>query len=596
MRSNSTSISGRRSVSSRWQRFLCRPRDFGTSLRDFTDTSVGEIPFWKTITGAAIDRRWQVDPRGLATQSLAPGLETRLDHARAARFVQEYAAVNSVTSLPQVASECLAFKKSHTSILFSARNLTSRVRFILGVGVIVTSQLFAAVHPVPLDPKADATVCLQCHEDKNKGKAVHSAIAMGCTSCHEIRVSKDVTRIKLTTSTPSGLCFTCHADKDASQIKGTVHPPAVRDCLKCHDPHTAENKNQLLKATSGDKKDNLCLTCHDQGVNVPEKGSRHAALDGGCDTCHVTHKTGAEPTLENRYHLTKTTPALCLDCHDPKDAALQKAHHNQPFSTANCVQCHDPHQSAAPKLMAKFVHPPFADKDGCETCHAPAKDGKVTLTQANVKDLCVTCHSDKAELIAKAKVQHPGAAGDCTDCHNPHASSQPGLPKSDPVSICLTCHSEQADEFKKAHLHQPVFKQSCAICHEPHGSENDHLLRAKKVNDLCLECHGPDSPAPKKLEAEHVWTIFNGTVKLPEDYFKYNKVVVLPVKFGRGHPIEGHPIVDVADPSDITKVHAKIDCLSCHQPHASAQPDLLVKDEPDNLAFCTSCHKDLKTR
>ena len=83
----------------------------------------------------------------------------------------------------------------------------------------------------------------------------------------------------------------------------------------------------------------------------------------------------------------------------------------------------------APKLLAKFTHPPFAEKQ-CEICHAPAKDGKVVLTQTDVKALCVTCHDEKAKLIDSAKVPHPGAAGDCTDCHNPHASRQPGLPKN----------------------------------------------------------------------------------------------------------------------------------------------------------------------
>jgi Doubled CXXCH motif (Paired_CXXCH_1). len=223
---------------------------------------------------------------------------------------------------------------------------------------LLASRAHAAVHPVPLEKNADASTCLTCHENKSKGKFTHSAIAMGCLSCHEVRVNKDVTRVKLITATPYKLCFSCHADKDATQIKGHVHEPAVRDCLKCHDPHTSDNKFQLLKASAGDKKDNLCLTCHTQGLNVPDKGSRHAALDMGCETCHLTHKTGAEPTPENRFHLTKAAPALCVDCHDPKDAALQKSHQNQPFGTANCLQCHDPHQSAAPKLMAKFVHSP----------------------------------------------------------------------------------------------------------------------------------------------------------------------------------------------------------------------------------------------
>jgi predicted CXXCH cytochrome family protein len=447
----------------------------------------------------------------------------------------------------------------------------------------------AVEHPVPLDPKADPATCIACHEDKTKGKAVHSAIAMGCTSCHEVRTVRNITHVKLITTTPYALCFTCHADKNPADIKGKVHPPAVRDCLKCHDPHTSNNKNQLLKPTSGDKKENLCLSCHNIGMNVPAKGSRHAALDMGCDTCHVTHKTGEIGKAEFDFHLTKGSPALCLDCHDVKSADLQKAHQNQPFEKADCISCHDPHESAAPKLMAKFMHPPFAEKQ-CEVCHAPAKDGKVVLTQADAKSLCVTCHDDKAKLIESAKVPHPGAAGDCTDCHSPHASRQPGLPKTNAVDICLGCHSDQAEQAKKHYRHQPAFGQGCATCHEPHGSENDHLLRAKG-NALCLECHGPDS-LPQKLEGEHMLTIFNGKVKLPEDYYQKNKVAILPLRYGLGHPVENHPVSDVMDPTNVSKVKTHVTCLSCHQPHSSAFPGMLVKDQQNNMAFCDSCHKN----
>ena len=459
----------------------------------------------------------------------------------------------------------------------------------LGVMMLFATRATAAVHPVPLDKNTDSKKCLECHDDKANHKFVHSAMQAGCLSCHEIRVNKDVTRVKLITATTSALCLTCHADKTAADIKGTVHPPAVRDCLTCHDAHSSDNKNQLLKAVSGDEKDNLCLSCHQTGLHVAEKGSRHAALDMGCDTCHMTHKTGAEPTAENRFHLTKAAPALCLDCHDPKDADLAKAHNHQPFGTANCVQCHDPHQSDSPKLMVKFQHAPFQG-NGCDTCHQPAKDGKVVLVQADVKALCVTCHDDKAKQIDSAKVPHPGAAGDCTDCHNPHASSQPGLPKTDSVSICLGCHSDIDDLRKKSVHHQPAFGQGCSTCHTPHGGDNDHLLRAKG-NALCLECHGPDSVAQKD-EADHLLTIFNGTVRLPDDYYSKNKVPILPLRYGLGHPVEYHPVSDVMDPTNQSKVKTPLSCLSCHQPHASAQPDLLVKDQVNNMAFCDSCHKN----
>lgn len=467
-----------------------------------------------------------------------------------------------------------------------AAALPSAITLLLAL--LAGPRCVAGIHPVPLDKNVDSAKCLECHEDKSKGKAVHTAIATGCLSCHEVRVNRDVTRVKLITATPFKLCLQCHADKNAAEIKGHVHSPAVRDCLTCHNPHTSDNKNQLLKATSGaSKDDNLCLTCHTKGTKVPEKGSRHAALDLGCDTCHTTHKTGEGTSPEFFYHLKKASPALCLECHDAKDESLKKAHRNQPFETVDCVTCHDPHQSASPKLMQAFQHPPFAEKS-CELCHAEAKDGKVVLTQKDVKGICVTCHDAQAKKIETAKVQHPGAAGDCIDCHNPHASKSPGLPKTDAVNICLGCHTDVADLAKKKVHHQPAFEQGCATCHTPHGGDNDHLLRASTPNGLCLECHGPDAQ-PTPVAKEPLVTIFGGQVRLPDNYFA--KVPVLPLKYGRGHPVGHHPVVDQMEPTDNTKVRVAINCLTCHQPHASAQGGLLVKDQANNTAFCDSCHK-----
>jgi len=463
------------------------------------------------------------------------------------------------------------------------------LRLPLFVLVLTLSPAFAKTHPVPLDKNVDSAKCLECHEDKSKGKAVHSAIAAGCLSCHEVRISRDVTRVKLTTTTTQALCLSCHDDKKM-QVGQTMHPPAVRDCVKCHDPHESANPNQLLKPTSGATRDeNLCLACHNIGLNTPKAGSRHAALDMGCDTCHVTHKNGERGKIEFKAHLKKGVPALCVECHDPKDATLQKAHRGQPFGTANCLQCHDPHQSSKPKLMQAFLHNPFENKM-CDSCHQPAKEGKVILTNTDSRALCLTCHEEQAKKIEMAKVQHPGAQGDCQVCHNPHAGKSPGFIQPDPVSACLACHNDQAEQMKKAHLHQPAFQQGCATCHEPHGGENEHLLRAANANQLCLECHGPDAN-PQKLESEHLVTIFHGKVKLPGDYFR--EVTILPLKYGRGHPTDRHPVSDVMDPSDVTKVLQSINCLSCHQPHSSAQPGLLVKDQANNMAFCMSCHTNL---
>jgi predicted CXXCH cytochrome family protein len=195
------------------------------------------------------------------------------------------------------------------------------------------------------------------------------------------------------------------------------------------------------------------------------------------------------------------------------------------------------------------------------------------------------------QKIKSAKVQHTAAKGKCISCHDPHAGNRPGFVSPDPVSACTKCHRTQAKlQSTKKYLHGAAFGSGCPTCHESHGGENSHLLRTKTASGLCLECHGPDSKgAPGK--AANTITIFNGSVRLPENYFRM--VPAISIKYGLGHPIQGHPVVDQMDPEDVTKVRVAINCSSCHQPHASAERYLLVKDQVNNIMFCAGCHKDM---
>jgi predicted CXXCH cytochrome family protein len=450
--------------------------------------------------------------------------------------------------------------------------------------------LQAAKHPTPLEENADGNKCLECHKEKSKGESVHSAVAVGCLACHEVRATKDVTRVKLKTATVGSLCLQCHEDKKAVAGQNSLHPPAVSDCTQCHDPHVSPNKNHTLKPLSGGKSENLCLKCHAIGLNVSAKGSRHAALDTGCDTCHVMHKNGDPTKPEFEFHERKPPQELCVECHDVKNEALVNAHHGQPLGGSNCLSCHNMHQSDGPNLVQQFAHAPFVKKS-CDICHQAPKDGKIVLTKANSKELCLSCHEEVAKKIQNAKVQHAGAKGDCIDCHDPHAGNKPGFLRPDAVSACTRCHPAQAElQRTKKVLHQPAFGNGCGTCHEPHGGENNHLLRAKTVNSICLECHGPDSKSAPGKDA-HAVTIFNGRVELPESYL--STIPRIPIRYGLGHPIERHPVVDQMDPGDTTKVRVAINCCSCHQPHASAERNLLVKDQANNLMFCASCHKDM---
>ena len=72
---------------------------------------------------------------------------------------------------------------------------------------VADPQLKAIKHPVMLDANAGASKCIECHADLTKGKTVHAATVKGCLACHEVRVGKDVTHVKLITSTPAALCL-----------------------------------------------------------------------------------------------------------------------------------------------------------------------------------------------------------------------------------------------------------------------------------------------------------------------------------------------------------------------------------------------------
>ncbi len=477
--------------------------------------------------------------------------------------------------------------------------MTCRWILRLAIVAVLVSTAFAGKHPVPLEPNVDGAKCLECHVDKTKGKSVHTAISMGCLSCHEVRVIKsrdkrreDVTRVKLIKATPTAQCITCHDAKKTSSGNSKVHAPVTRNCLTCHDPHVSDNKYQLKKASSGEAKDNLCLGCHVQGVNVPKTGSRHAALESGCDTCHVTHKTGAADKRDNRFHLTKDSPALCLDCHDVKEPALVKAHQNQPFGTADCLTCHDPHQSAKPKLAQRFQHSPF-EGGMCDACHAEPKDGKVVLTNTDTRALCLTCHEEEGKKMEAAKVQHPGAQGECIACHSPHASKYDRLFKPDPVTACENCHDDQKQMHQnKAVLHKAAFRDGCYTCHSGHGGDLPKLLRAEG-NKLCLECHGPRRN-PKMLEDEKgnrtgYAAIFGGAVRFPAFYFSQLPSLDLRAGDVMGHPIANHPVFATVDRSDPEKKRS-MGCVSCHQPHSGAAENMLVTDTRNSMPLCSRCH------
>jgi predicted CXXCH cytochrome family protein len=207
----------------------------------------------------------------------------------------------------------------------------------------------AAQHPVPLGKNSDTASCTACHSDKATGKHVHSAIAMGCTTCHVVTQVKGVTDIKLVAPTRE-LCFSCHAKSSEKILHG---PYAQGNCIVCHSPHSSNWPNQLLAPPQ-----DLCMGCHvrsrlkvkvkQQTARVPWgvtltlsqlKGWQYIGLN---KRLNADHPVEGHPVSGPNTALGKGTPEInCLSCHQP--------HHSENVSllpakfasqTALCESCH----------------------------------------------------------------------------------------------------------------------------------------------------------------------------------------------------------------------------------------------------------------
>jgi predicted CXXCH cytochrome family protein len=141
--------------------------------------------------------------------------------------------------------------------------------------------------------------------------------------------------------------------------------------------------------------------------------------------------------------------------------------------------------------------------------------------------------------------------------------------------LCAKCHEATKDSV----MHGPYENGQCLICHDPHASEFKAQTRSA-VNWLCLECH-----APKPVIGDAV-SIFDLQTISKADFEAIPKIK-LDTTLRFGHPRPTHPVAEVSDP-----LHGgeKMSCLSCHNPHASTLPSLLVSAKGGGNV-CDACHR-----
>ena len=181
--------------------------------------------------------------------------------------------------------------------------------------------------------------CLSCHESSTATHwqgSPHATSDVACTSCHTSHPVKDAVLAK---QTQAPVCFTCHAEQRAANLRPSHHPviEGVMACSDCHNPHGSDGPHMIKTATIVD----LCLSCHDE-----KRGPflwEHAPVQEDCTICHTPHGSVQTTLLKMR------PPYLCQNCHE------ESLHNSQPFSGANipggsapsrqlvlrsCLNCH----------------------------------------------------------------------------------------------------------------------------------------------------------------------------------------------------------------------------------------------------------------
>ena len=277
--------------------------------------------------------------------------------------------------------------------------------------------------------------------------------AATCLKCHD----SDIHGSDRTYKSATEIFQTPHA------VKGDARTPfGQHECESCHGPSEAHVSSapgaggkkispaivfQGPNASPVAARNEVCLSCHQNGLRMDWAGSQHENNRLACVSCHTIH-VAKDPIL-----VKATQPEKCFTCHAEQRAlSFQFSHHPIREGKVVCSDCHNPHGSPGPDLLKKV----------------------------RVTDLCTTCHTEKRGPMLW---EHQPVREDCTNCHNPHGSVNPRLLKEKVPFLCLDCHAAVNDMGGvgvSAHSVSPgsgsmyiYGDRSCLNCHSQiHGSNS----------------------------------------------------------------------------------------------------------------------------
>jgi DmsE family decaheme c-type cytochrome len=189
-----------------------------------------------------------------------------------------------------------------------------------------------------------------------------------------------------------------------------------------------------------------------------------------CVDCHAIHQDPHNRVPKDKPQKGGKFVQSALFANAPPGRKLLKA--DEPTT---CGACHQPELN---EFRQNFHHPVPEGRLVCSDCHeihprrAAEKQTAAHTRLRPAKEMCVTCHAEKAGPFVYEHDSVVGLTGEgCMECHRPHGSPNPKMLTSFSRGACANCHTD------KANNHFPG--RSCwqAGCHVAmHGSNNDPLF------------------------------------------------------------------------------------------------------------------------
>ncbi len=194
------------------------------------------------------------------------------------------------------------------------------------------------------------------------------------------------------------------ARRDERDVPGLSQPRQSRgmggqrarapQSLVQHVPQRAQPEVAGTSAGQGDRRPQLCATCHRLQVTKTERAVAHMPVREGkmsCSSCHNPH--GSISNVKN-LKTGSSVAELCTSCHTEMRGPMLFEH--APVRE-NCATCHDPHGSSNDRMLV--VRMPML----CQRCHIASRHpatlydkDQITTNKSNrmFGRSCVNCHSN----------------------------------------------------------------------------------------------------------------------------------------------------------------------------------------------------------